>query len=184
MKRFGNGEVVGAPSRDPGPVFELDVHLALLPMLRAGVYVAHDIEPLSYGPAREFTEAGLRAKLTPPLIGGPWQTWVFAGAGYARVYEPSHALYPSEFAGASGPVLVDGEGGGLLELRLGLGIGVRLGRGWEPFVELGGRGALAAGSLYDREFCTSSGTGICGGEPYAGKDSFALSLSVGLSLNQ
>jgi hypothetical protein len=46
------------------------------------------------------------------------------------------------------------------------------------FAELGWRFGIAfVGSMYDR--------GACGcAEPYAGKDSFALSLSVGLNLNQ
>jgi hypothetical protein len=177
MKRFGNGEVIGAPSREFGPVFELDAHLALLPMVRAGIYVAHDIEPLSYGPARQFTEAGIRGKLSPPLIGGPWQTWIFAGVGYARVYAPSHTGPDAAF--------IDGSGGGLVEFRAGLGLGVRLGRGWEPFLELGGRAApLVLGGLYDRAVSLCAGGGNCGGNDYAGKDSFALSLSVGLSLNQ
>ena len=71
-----------------------------------------------------------------------------------------------------------GQGGGLLVTRLGAGLGYRLDRRWEVVVELGGRaGVVFVGSLYER--------GACGcAAPYAGRDSFALSLTLGLSLNQ
>ena len=174
MERIATGRDAGGASREPGPVAELHAHLAILPMLRVGPYVAHDVVPLSGSPSRQIPEAGLRGKLSPPILAAPWQTWGFLGAGYARAYEPSHTI-----ASALGPAgFAPGQNGGLLEVRLGLGLGYRLGRGWEAFLELGGRaGLLFVGSLYDR--------GACGcGEPYAGKDSFALSLSLGLSLNQ
>jgi hypothetical protein len=181
MQRIATGAGPGGASPEPGPVAELHAHLAILPMLRVGPYLSHDIAPLAGGrPSRQVTEAGLRAKLSPPILSAPWQTWGFLGVGYARAYEPSHTFAfpePAELAVPGGGV-VPGQGGGLLEARVGLGLGYRLGRDWEPFLELGGRvGLLFAGSLYER--------GACGcGEPYAGKDSFALSLSLGLSLNQ
>jgi hypothetical protein len=180
MQRIATGGDPGGASREPGPVAELHAHLAILPMLRVGPYLSHDIAPLAGGPpSRQMTEAGLRAKLAPPILSAPWQTWAFLGVGYARAYEPSHTFettYPDGLAGPGG--VVPGQGGGLLEARVGLGLGYRVSRDWEPFLELGGRvGLLFAGSLYER--------GACGcGEPYAGKDSFALSLSLGLSLNQ
>ena len=124
---------------------------------------------LSGAPAREITEAGLRAKVTPPLLALPWRTWAFVGVGYARAYEPSHRLEGSAD-------FVPGVAGGFLETRLGVGLGYRLDRTWELFAELGGRlGLLFAGSMYDPGGCAC-------GEPYQGKDSFALSLSLGLSL--
>jgi hypothetical protein len=169
MQRFTTSAAPGAPSPIPGPTGELRVHLAILPMLRLGPYLAHEIGLQSSGPAREITEGGLRARLSPPLLSLPWRTWVFVGVGYARAYEPSHSF------GTSG-AFVPGEGGGFLETRVGLGLGYRLRRAWELFAELGGRiGLVFAGSLYE--------PGGCGcGEPYEGKDSFALSLSLGLSL--
>ncbi len=169
MQRIMTGAAPGAATPEPGPVGELRAHVALVPMLRLGPYLAHDIAPLSGAPAREVTEAGLRAKLTPPLLALPWRAWVFAGVGYARAYEPSHRLEGSgDF--------VPGQAGGSLEARAGLGLGYRLDRTWELFAELGSRfGLLFVGSMYDRGGC------VCG-EPYQGKDSFALSLSLGLSL--
>jgi hypothetical protein len=150
-------------------VGEVRAHVALVPMLRLGPYVAHEIGLLSGAPAREITEAGLRAKVSPPLLALPWRSWAFVGVGYARAYEPSHPL-----EGSGG--FVPGEAGGFLATRLGFGLGYRFDRIWELFAELGGRiGLLFAGSMYDRGGCAC-------GEPYQGKDSFALSLSLGLSL--
>ncbi len=134
--------------------------------------------PRSGAPAREITEAGLRAKLTPPLLALPWRTWAFIGVGYARTYEPSHSATPATTATVPADPSVPGLAGGALEARLGFGLGYRVSRPWEIFAELGGRaGLLFTGSMYER--------GACGcAEAYAGKDSFALSLSLGLSLYQ
>ena len=167
MQRFTTGAAPGAASPVPGPIGELRAHVALVPMLRLGPYLAHEIAPMTRGPAREITGAGLRAKLSPPLLALPWRSWLFVGVGYARAYEPSHLV---------GAAFIQGEGGGFLESHVGLGLGYRLDRRWELDAELGGRiGLVFAGSLYD--------AGGCGcGEPYEGKDSFALSLSLGLSL--
>jgi hypothetical protein len=169
MQRFMTGAAPGAASPEPGPVGEVRAHMALLPMLRLGPYLAHDIAPLSgEAPARQITEAGLRAKLSPPLLALPWRTWVFVGVGYDRAYEHSHRLASGDF--------VPGLAGGSLQTRVGFGLGYRLDRTWELFAELGGRiGLLFAGSMYDSAGCSC-------GEPYQGKDSFALSLSLGLSL--
>jgi hypothetical protein len=171
MQRLTTRGDPGAPAPRPGPVGELYAHVALLPMIRLGPYFTHDISPLSGAPSRQISAAGVRIKLSPPLLKGAWQTWAFSGVGYARTYEPSHRLVATD-------AFVPGAGGGLLDLRLGLGLGYRLSRPWVLFVELGGRFGIAlTGSMYER--------GACGcGEPYVGEDSFALSLSVGLSLNQ
>jgi hypothetical protein len=170
MQRLTTGAAPGAPTPEPGPVGEVRAHVALVPMLRLGPYVAHEIGLLSGAPAREITEAGVRAKVSPPLFTLPWRSWAFVGVGYARAYEPSHRV-----EGGAGD-FVPGMAGGFLETRVGLGVGYRFDRSWEGFAELGGRiGLLYAGSMYDRGGCGCS-------EPYQGKDSFALSLSLGLSL--
>jgi hypothetical protein len=167
MQRFTTGASPGSASPVPGPVGELRAHVALIPMLRLGPYLGHEIAPLTAGPAREITDFGLRGKLSPPLLALPWKTWLFLGVGYARAYEPSHQV---------GGAFIQGEAGGFLEMRVGLGLGYRVDRRWELFAELGSRiGLVFAGSMYDPAGCGC-------GEPYEGKDSFALSLSLGLSL--
>jgi hypothetical protein len=184
MQRVATGRDPGAPSPEPGPVAELDAHVAVLPLLRIGPYLGYGITPLSKAvPLRQDAAAGLRAKLTPPILPLPWRTWAFAGVGYAVTYERSHvAPLPFQQGGSTVQVApgteVPGQGGGSLEGRLGVGLGYRLGRPWELFAELGARvGLVFFGSVYDR--------GACGCDAaFAGKDSFALSLTLGLSLNQ
>lgn len=171
MNRFTSGAAPGAPEPEPGPVAQVVGHVAVVPMLRGGVYLAYDVAPLSRLPARQTIEAGLQMRLVPPLLPSPWRTWVFLGLGYARTVVPSHSA-----SGGSANALVPAAAGGILELPFGFGLGYRLSRPWQIFTELGGRAGLAfAGDIYDRSPC------ICG-EPYLGRDSIALSLSVGVSL--
>jgi len=141
-------------------------------MVRIGPYVAHDISPRSGASARQITEAGLEAKFAPPLLQPPWRAWALLGVGYARTYAPSYTT-PAGFVG--------GAGGGILDIPAGVGLGYRVSRSWDLTVELAGHfGVAFAGSLYDdrQPGC------LCAAEPFAGKDSVALSLSVGLSLNE
>ncbi len=169
MQRFQTG-AGGAPSSPfVGPVGELHAHVAVVPMLRLGPYVTHDIAsyaPSAGVPARQITEAGLRAKIAPPLLGGPWHLWGILGLGYARAYWPSH----EQASGGSAPV--PGIEGDFLDLPVGLGVGYHV-RGprdpWELTAELGARIGLAfLGAMYSD----------------APRDSFALSLSVGVSLDE
>jgi hypothetical protein len=158
MQRLATGAGQGAPSPSPGPAGEVHAHVALIPLLRLGPYLSYDVSPVGGLPAREHAEAGLRVKVTPPLFAEPWRAWAFTGLGYART--------------TMGDLK-----GGLLELPVGVGVSYRLRRPWEVFVELGGRIGLAfAGSMYSVPQC------LCGPN-YAGKDSFALSLSAGVSFS-
>jgi hypothetical protein len=167
MERLTTGGPPGSPTPTPGPVFQLQGHVALVPMVRIGAYVAHDISPVDSVPARQITGAGLRAKVAPPLLSGPWHTWAVLGVGVAHAYEPSHSV-----PGPSGSLTVGSAEGGILDIPVALGLGYRV-RGprdpWEISTELGCRfGVAFFGSLYD-------------GGP---RDSFALSLSVGVTLDE
>jgi hypothetical protein len=166
LDRVQTGGAPGAPTPIPGPVGEVHAHVALVPLLRAGPYVAHDISPFppSAGvPARQITEAGLRAKFSPPLLSGAWRTWALLGLGFARVYLPSHAV---------GSESVGGVEGGLLELPCGVGMGYRVRGARDPWLvtgELAARVGLAYfGPMYSD----------------APRDSLTLSLSVGVSFEE
>lgn len=156
-----------APSPTPGPVGELHAHIAVVPMLRVGPYLAHDIAPAEAVPARQITEAGLRAKIAPPLLSGSWRAWAMVGLGYARAYEPSHHVV----VGAA-DTAVGGVEGGILDAPVGVGVAYRVRSPrdpWELSAELGCRFGLAfVGAMYDA----------------APRDSFALSLTMGVSLDQ
>jgi hypothetical protein len=148
-------------------------HVALLPMLRLGPYLAHDIV---LGKAeRQTTEAGLRAKLTLPILARPWRTWAFLGLGFARSYRPSHILAPTSTEPGGE---VGGEEGGFVDATLGAGMGVRIRGTWLMFAELAAHsGFVFWGGMYDHTPCG------CLRDPYPGHDSFAASLRVGVSLD-
>lgn len=174
MDRITAGRDPAVPAPTFGPAAELHAHVALIPMVRVGAYVAEDISPVPGLPAREITEAGLRAKVSPPLLSGPWRGWAFLGLGVARAYAPGHG---EAVPGSTPPgeARVAGAAGGILDLPVGVGVGYRLRRPWQLFAELESRfGTIFWGPLYQRTM----------GEPYGGQDSFAVSLSVGVSWDE
>ena len=174
MQRVTPDRDAGVPLPQAGPMGELHAHVALVPMLRLGPYLAYDLSPGA--PDRQTTGAGLRAKLTPPLLPRPWRAWTFLEFGYARSYLPSHALAPTPSSGTGGEV--GGMEGDFLDAALGIGVGAKLRGPWGLFAELAARtGFLFWGALYDRTPCG------CLRDPYPGHDSFAGSLSVGVSLD-
>lgn len=151
MKRFTTGSSSQTSEPGFGPVFGLQGHVALIPMLRVGLYASQDLSPMPGWPMRQFYEGGLHLKFTPPLLSHPWRTYLFAGFGAAYARQDPRA-------------------GTLLEVPAGFGLALKLRAPWEVFAELGGRAGVAfLGGLYG-----SGGTG---------KDSFAASLSVGVSLS-
>jgi hypothetical protein len=153
-------------------------------MVRVGAYLAQDVAPVAGAGVRTYWEGGLRAKVTPPLLSAPWRAYAFAGLGYAYTYASSHRAVPP---GGAAEVLFAGVSGGMLDLPVGLGLGARAPgamRAWVVFAELAGRfGVAFYGPMYAAG-APSAVAGAAGPAPFVGKDSFALSLSVGLSLEQ
>ncbi len=183
MKRF----TTGAETSDEGfgPVAQLQAHVALFPMIRAGLYVAYDHNSIPNAGQRNYVTGGLHLKLTPPLLSSPWKLYFAAGfgGGYA---EADSYVGPT---GASPPTTPYGQlTGGLLEVPLAIGLARKLSGPWELFVELGGRfGVAFFGGIYDTENTAQASTTIPNSQlpsaGYTGQDSFALSLSVGVSLS-
>jgi hypothetical protein len=186
MKRFTTGSDVAAPDPGFGAVAQLQAHVALVPMVRVGAYAAADWSPASGIGARTFYEGGLHLKVTPPLLSAPWRAWAFAGFGYAYTYAASYRA-PVTVGTTTTDVLFGGTYGGMLDVPLGVGLGYRPARAgvpWLVFAELGGRlGVGFYGPMYD-DGATGTAAGFVAVAPFIGKDSFALSLSVGLSLEQ
>jgi hypothetical protein len=186
MKRFLGGRLSGNPDAGFGPVAEIHAHVAVLPMLRAGVYLEHDISPISGVSARQITAGGLRAKWLPPFVRtDQYYTWLYFGLGYAGVYMPSfHTQVPS----SSDPTrLVDasigGSTGGFVDVPIGVGFAYKLRKPWELTVELGTRlGFFHGGAAYDGPTGSIPGyPGLATDAP--GNDVFALSLSIGINLD-
>lgn len=186
MKRFLTSRDTGQADAGFGPVFQLQGHVAILPLLRAGAYLAHDISPVTGIAARQITSAGIHLRLSSPWPRDPWRSWVYAGIGYAGVYAPSYRTTLHLSADPSQPgtdANVQGAGGGFLEVPLGLGVAYRLRRPWELMAELGTRiGFAFSGSVY-----SSGALAFPVGNPTqqivpSGNDSVSLLLSLGINL--
>jgi hypothetical protein len=161
-KRLTTGGAPGAGSPDFGPVVQLETHVAVIPMVRGGFYLAEDLAPVSGG-VREFTAAGLHARLSPPLLDAPWRTWLAFGLGFSVGYDTARAV-PGE----------------LFDVPVGLGLGNKVGAHTLLFAEGGARfGFGHYGAMYDGSAAASTSSGT-----YLGHDVVALSLTVGLSLDE
>jgi hypothetical protein len=194
MKRFTNSADASAPNPGFGPAFEIHGHVALVPTLRVGAYVAYDISPASGIASREFLSGGLRLRFLPPWPGGRIRSWLFAGAGYVASYAPSYASTVSNVNPGTPPtaVRVEGVGGGYVEVPLGIGMSYKVRKPWELFAELGTRlGFAFGGSMYDDNgapaSCATPNCPLTGRPalfPFVGQDSLAVYLSIGVSLEK
>jgi hypothetical protein len=174
-----------------GPMAVVTGHVALVPLLRIGAYVAHDVSPLEAQPARRFYAVGLRAKLQAPWATRRVHGWAFAGGGFVGAYGPSeHRTLVTAPAGPlstapSGPFSfsVAGASGRFVEIPFGVGLGVRLRKPWELVFELGGRVGLAfGGTLYSGRTAESASSAPEIVAP-VGKDTFAAFLTGGVGLD-
>lgn len=153
-----------APGRTPGPSGEIHAHIALYPLLRVGPYAVYDLSPVEGLRVRGVYAGGLRAKVTPPWLSAPWRAWGFVGFGVAYAYTPGSSSLQA--AHTTMP-----------EIPLGVGIGHKIRGGWELCAELGARWNLA-------------GLGGSAAPPprpvqvFVGDDLLAVSLSVGVNLNE
>ncbi|MEO6418369.1 MAG: hypothetical protein ABIP39_03135 [Polyangiaceae bacterium] len=168
-----------------GPYFSLQGHVALLPLLRVGAYVSHDIAPVNGPePLRRITAAGLRVKLTPPWPRGKFRSWVFVGLGYAGAYGPSYHLHlvvpPNNTAE---DLLAGGSGGSFFEVPLGVGMAYMVRKPWELTAELGTKlGFGFTGTLYNDRPAFTQG-GLQTDLATLGHDSAALFLTIGVGLD-
>jgi hypothetical protein len=191
MQRLRTGSDVAAPGPEPGPAFGVQGHLAVVPMVRVGLYASGDFSPTSDRGTRSFWEGGLHVKFTPPLLPAPWRTWVFAGFGYAYTYKTSYHHPETDPNGHPVDVAYDSTHGGMLDIPAGVGLGYKLQGLSVPcvlFAELGGRfGVGFFGPMYDSSNTPGGlapNSALSYAEPFMGQDSFALSVSVGLSLDE
>jgi hypothetical protein len=176
MKRVATHDAApgSGTAREPdvGPVLVIQGHVALAPMIRAGLYFAEDVSPSSGVAPRSFSEGGLQLKVTPPLLPLPWRLSLLVGAGYAYAYAPSYRTTVAPHGDRVSPVRI-AEHGSLVELPLGLSLGLKLTPSWVLVAELSARlGIGFFGPMYDP------------GSEFLGRDSFALSLAIGLSFER
>ena len=183
LKRFVVSRPHGVPDAQIGPALELHGHVALLPFVRVGAYVEHDISAIHGDSTRQITTFGARAKLTPPWPVGAFHSWIFAGFGYGLAYGQSfHTTIPLT-TGAPSDVAVAGAAGSFFDVPLGIGLGWRVRRPLEITAELATHFALGGfGSLYsgDRPASAAGQPPLLVDTP--GKDLFAIGLLLGVGL--
>lgn len=189
-KRFLASRPPGSGDAGFGPQGQLAAHIALLPVVRAGLYVGHDISPLAGdAAARDITWFGGRLKGTPPFALGDMRFFVFAGFGYSIVYARSYSTalaIPNGLGGTTKTnVLVGGAGGGFFEVPFGIGATYKLRKPWALTAELGARvGFGHSGSAYEVPGPQVSIPGKPDDNVLpSGVDRFALGLTVGLLLD-
>lgn len=185
MKRFLGSRAPGLGDSGVGPTVQLNGHVAVLPLLRVGAYLGHDISPQPGDTkALQITSFGLHAKISSPFPVDPWRVFAFFGFGYAGAYGPSFhtALGPPANVNA----LATGAGGGFFEVPFGVGASYKLRRPWHLTAELGGRvGFGHSGSLFDLD---KGRVGFAERQPELlltnpGVPTFALGLTVGVLLD-
>ena len=196
MKRFLGDPDPRAPfatneaaSTSVGPSILLAAHVALIPLVHAGVYGAHDVSWLTSGTEtmRNITSGGLRFRGMIPFVRGDVRAWIFAGFGYGRSSQAGKAVGPGTTGSA--PFEVESASGGFFEVPFGLGASYKVRKPWELLVELGARAGLAHhGDVYE------AGPAVTALEPAgpgslparwlpSGFDRWALGLSVGVMLD-
>jgi hypothetical protein len=169
-----------AHNPDAGPALLLSGHIALLPLLRAGAYLAHDFSPISGTDLREITSSGVTIRLFSPWPRRALRMWLSGGLGYASAYAPS---YPAAVAGGgqtSVSAVISGTAGGFFEIPIGVGASVRLSPAFELVGNVGARiGFGFTGSMYNQG-PTASASGLpTRALPAAGDDVVAVFLVAG-----
>lgn len=192
MKRFLAARPTGTDDVGFGPAFQIAAHLALLPLVHAGVYVGHDVSPLpDPAAARNITFMGARGKVALPM-GGDLRAYGFAGFGFALVTQQSFSFPGFPYVSAGGGTVnrkdaqVESAGGHFFEVPLGLGVAYKLRKPWELVAELGFRVGFAhSGSVYDelRSAQVKAPGEVDQNLTSAGIDRFALGLTVGVMLD-
>ena len=189
MKRLLVERPPGGGDAGFGPTGQVTAHVALLPLVHVGGYLAHDISPLpGDAAARNITSGGVRAKAGLPF-GSKWRAWGFVGFGYAGVYSQS---YDSRLSIASGDgstatrdVHVHGAGGSFFDLPFGIGASYKLRKPWALSAELGARAGFGhTGSVYEDPGPQVRVTGSPNQNAVpAGLDRFAVGLTVGVMVD-
>ena len=171
-----------------GPAVALQGHVALFPLLRVGAYARGELSPTGGDTAaRRMLAGGAQLKITPPWPRGNFRMWATLGVGYVGVYAPSYST--TLFAGATKvPAVIDGSGGGFLEIPIAIGVSYKLRKPWILLFQLDTRfGAGFSGSLYGGG---GGGRTILSPPSFfgqvlekAGNDIFSLGLSVGVGFD-
>ncbi len=186
-KRFLTG---GSLNGSFGPVIGLEGDVAVVPLVRIGVYVDEEMAADGEPKAPFITSFGGRIKLLPPIGNENYRLWLFAGFGYAALSAPSYHQSvplpnPASSSLTNADVTTPSAGGSFLELPFGIGGSYRLRAPWVVQAELSGRVAMGSnGSYFDptgrNAYQTSNGDFL---GLVIGKESVAMFFTVGIGLD-
>jgi hypothetical protein len=191
MKRFLVQRAPGTDDVGIGPTGQITAHVALMPLVHAGIYVGHDISPLpDPASARNITFMGARGKVAIPMS-GDFGAYGFLGFGFAFVTQQAFDFPGFPYVSAGGTITrqdahVESAGGSFFEVPFGVGATYKLRKPWELCAELGARVGFAhTGSVYDelRGAQVKAPGQVDQNLTSAGIDRFALGLTVGVMLD-
>jgi hypothetical protein len=170
---------VGSGDASFGPTFRGTAHLALLPLLRVGLYGSLGLSPVIDASTRFQWAAGADIRILPPLpfMMRDVRPFLFVGVGYLRTSTPSFVARVPE-----GEVRTSGASGGCLDIPAGLGATYRVRKPFELGATLGTRFAAFCGGETYRDAPTYAVPNVPDSRfvvrASPGKDIFALSLGV------
>jgi hypothetical protein len=145
----------GEAASGAGPSLDLSAHVALVPLVRIGVYAHHDAST----EGQSLSSAGLDVRVLFPWLSGGLRGYVHAGVGEALAVAPAHALVGGAFVSAAS--------GSLTEVPFAVGLTYRVDPGLWLSLEAGARLGFAFG-------------GAAYGSGSAGDDALAVFLDAGV----
>jgi hypothetical protein len=175
-------------SWDPMLLVEADV--ALVPMLRLGLYLDEEIAIDGEPRAPFMTGFGGRFKFTPAgLNTEKFRFWVFAGFGVTGVVAPGYTQ-SQFFANPNGPGGVSVQAtdqavnGYFLEVPFGFGASYKLRGDWSFLAELSGRAALdSSGEYFDPSGRPASSSSPVAAGDIIGTESIGVFLTAGVGVD-
>lgn len=197
---FTNGTPGGLPGSF-GPIFGVEADVAILPLLRLGLYGDYEYADTTEPSPSSVVSFGGRVKVMLPGDRNRVHWWLFTGFGAVAWTAPSYALSDGTSPndnGATTSTTVPEASGYFFEIPVGIGMGWRVWRPWEIVAELQGRfGFDMQGSYFgqDNGFSDPDTSGSLGttrpttsnngtGAIPTGNDVFALLLTVGIGFDK
>jgi len=110
----------GVVDAGPGPLLAASTHVALIPLLRVGLYLAYDASPVAALDARELVSGGVDVRLLSPWPRGSRRVYVRVGLGQVGMFSSAHGLLDGRAAGGS--ALVPAARGTFTEVPLAVGV--------------------------------------------------------------
>jgi hypothetical protein len=188
-KRFLFSKAPGGADAGFGPAVQIDGHVALLPLLRVGLYGAFD--STNVGPAsRQMLGGGARVVGLAPFRTQSFRAWVFAGFGYTFAFAPSYHttldFSPDLTTTVPTDALVTQAGGSFYEVPFGIGAGYSLRPPFELVAELGARAGFGfQGSIYEDPGRAALAYGYPENRVIpAGNDAFSMFLTIGIGIGR